>query len=204
MDVRKREPMFAQLAPERHNLETVRALHQTVVSLRVALDNTRAELQLLRDRVQSQVDTNVYVETIEKLSLENHILRQRVLSRDKVPEYVAQPKEVLVKAESEATESDTKYMDPPKCEEVKDGQKIVNDESVEEVEVAVQPTDSLSEKEKGDSPEKSNHKEPSVRSMSEEDQSLCSETSQHEVGTPRGSKTAGESDNESEDRKSVV
>lgn len=199
MDVRKCEPMYARLAPERHNLETVRALHQTVVSLRVALDNTRAELQLLRDKVQTQVDTNVYVETIEKLSLENHVLRQRVLNRDKVPEYVEQLKKVLAKAESETPESDTKYMDPPRCEEVKNGQKIVHDESVEEVEVSVQPTEDLSEKEKGDSPEKSSHKEPSVRSMSEEDQSLCSETSQHEVGTPRGSKTAGESDNESEE-----
>jgi len=200
MDVRKCEQIFSQLAPERQNLETVRALHQTIVSLRAALDNTRAELQLLRDKVQTRVDTNVYVNTIEKLALENHVLRQRVLNEDRVPEYVEQLKEVLAKPELGVTEIDTKHMDPPKYEEVKDRQKIVNDDSMEEVETSVQPVgEDHSEKEKGDSPEKFDHKEPSMRSMSEEDQSLCSETSQHEVGTPRASKTAGESDNESEE-----
>ncbi|PNF27761.1 hypothetical protein B7P43_G12800 [Cryptotermes secundus] len=200
MDISKRGPLFAQLAPERwQNLETVRALHQTVVSLRAALDNTRAELQLLRDKVQNHVDSNVYIETIEKLSLENHILRQRVLNRDGAPEYIQQLEEVLAKGGLEAIEIDTKYMEPPKCEEVKDSQKVVNDTSVEEVETSVQPGEDHSEKEKGDSPEKSYHREPSMRSMSEEDQSLCSETSQHEVGTPQGSKTAGESDNDSEE-----
>lgn len=200
MDVSKSGSLFAQLAPERwQNLETVRALHQTVVSLRAALDNTRTELQLLRDKVQSHVDPSAYIETIDKLSLENHVLRQRVLNKDRVPEYVEQLKEVLGKAELEAREIGTQYMEPPKCEEVEDNQKTVNDGSVEEVETSVQPGEDHSEKEKDDSPEKSYQREPSMRSMSEEDQSLCSETSQHEVGTPRGCKTAGESDNDSEE-----
>ncbi|XP_069700132.1 uncharacterized protein [Periplaneta americana] len=198
MDIRKRGPIFTELAPDRQNLETVRALHQTIVSLRAALDNTRAELQTLRDKVQTQVDTNIYTDTIEKLSIENHILRQRVLSRDKVPEYVEQLREVLDKAESEEKEIDTKHMDPPKCQGVKDSQKLVHDGAVNEVETVQSDEDHL-EREKGDSPEKSDHKEPSMRSMSEEDHSLCSENSQHEGGTPRGSKNAGESDNESEE-----
>lgn len=199
MDISRCGPLFAQLPPEIQNLETVRALHQTVVSLRVALDNTRAELKLLRDKVQTHVDTNLYVDTIEKLSLENHILRQRVLSKDTVPGYVGQLKEVLAKAELEGIEIDTEYMDPVKCEEVKDHQKVVNDGTVEEIETSVQLGEDQSEKEKGDSQEKSDYREPNMRSMSEEDQSFCSETSQQEVGTPRESKTAGESDNESEE-----
>ncbi|XP_075221900.1 uncharacterized protein LOC142324781 isoform X2 [Lycorma delicatula] len=63
-----------------NSLETVRALHQTVVSLRTALEQSRAELHSLRLQFQSKVDPAVYTSTIEKLSLENHILRQRVIS----------------------------------------------------------------------------------------------------------------------------
>ncbi|PSN46827.1 hypothetical protein C0J52_09587 [Blattella germanica] len=193
----KRGPIFAQLAPERQNLETVRALHQTIVSLRAALDKSRAELQVLRDKVQSQVDTNVYADTIEKLSIENHILRQRVLGKNKVPEYVEQIKQELDNPESKYKESSTKSMDPPNSQEGKENQTIVNDGTGDEV--GTQSDEHL-EKEKSDSPEKSDQKEPSMRSMSEEDQSVCSETSQHDGGgTPHGSKTAGESDNESEE-----
>lgn len=199
MDVSRCGPLHAQQHPEIQNLETVRALHQTVVSLRTALDNTRAELQLLRDKVQTHVDTNVYVDTIEKLSLENHILRQRALSTGRAPGCVGHLKEDFTEAKLEATETDTKYMDPGKCEEVKGNQKVVNDRSVEEVEASVQPGDDHSEKEKGDSPEKSSHKETNIRSLSEEDQSFCSETSQQEAGTPQENKTVGESDNESEE-----
>ncbi|KAJ9581821.1 hypothetical protein L9F63_003890 [Diploptera punctata] len=195
MDVSKHGPIFTQLAPDRHNLDTVRALHQTIVSLRTALDKSRAELQALRDKVQTQVNTNIYADTIEKLSIENHILRQRILNRE-VPEYVEQLKQDLDKQESQ---SDTKPMDSTKSEEGKGSQRIVNDMGGEEVDTPVQSGDDHSEKEKRDSPEKFDHKEQSMRSMSEEDHSLCSETSQHEGGTPRGSKTAGESDNESEE-----
>ena len=196
MDVSKRGPMFAQLAAERQNLDTVRALHQTIVSLRSALDRSRTELQALRDKVQSQIDSNIYADTIEKLSIENHILRQRILTRNKLPEYVEKLNEDL---QSEIIETHINPMDPPKTEEGKASQKIVNESTEEDVDAPVQSGDDHSEKEKGDSPEKSDHKEPSMRSMSEEDQSLCSETSQHDGGTPRGSKTAGESDNESEE-----
>ncbi|KAK3911443.1 Dynactin, 150 kDa isoform [Frankliniella fusca] len=62
------------------NLETVRALHQTVVALRSALEQSRSELFELRVKVHSNSNTKVYADTIEKLALENHILRERVLA----------------------------------------------------------------------------------------------------------------------------
>ncbi|RZF43769.1 hypothetical protein LSTR_LSTR009192 [Laodelphax striatellus] len=62
------------------SLETVRALHQTVVSLRAALEQSRAELHSLRSKFHTNFDPSIYASTIEKLSLENHILRQRTIS----------------------------------------------------------------------------------------------------------------------------
>lgn len=62
------------------NLETVRALHQTVVALRAALEQSRSELFELRVKVNASSSNKVYSETIEKLALENHILRERVLT----------------------------------------------------------------------------------------------------------------------------
>lgn len=72
------------LYAERHSLDTVRALHQTVVSLRNALEQSRNELDSLRQQVKGKVDPILYEKTIEKLSLENHVLRQRVLSNENV------------------------------------------------------------------------------------------------------------------------
>jgi len=66
-------------------LDTVRALHQTVVSLRAALEQSRNELVQLRIKVRTSSDVRAYTDTIEKLSLENHILRQRVLGSGQVP-----------------------------------------------------------------------------------------------------------------------
>ncbi|XP_039293412.1 uncharacterized protein LOC111049194 [Nilaparvata lugens] len=68
------------LGHDLRSLETVRALHQTVISLRVALEQSRAELHSLRSKFQTNFDQSLYTSTIEKLSLENHILRQRALS----------------------------------------------------------------------------------------------------------------------------
>lgn len=62
------------------NLETVRALHQTVVALRAALEQSRSELFELRVKVHSSSNNKVFADTIEKLALENHILRERVLN----------------------------------------------------------------------------------------------------------------------------
>lgn len=62
------------------NLETVRALHQTVVALRAALEQSRSELFELRVKVHANSNNKVYADTIEKLALENHVLRERVLA----------------------------------------------------------------------------------------------------------------------------
>ncbi|KAK9505540.1 hypothetical protein O3M35_009567 [Rhynocoris fuscipes] len=69
---------------ERTSLETVRVLHQTVVSLRSALEKSRNELHSLREQVKNSVDPKAYNRTIENLTIENHVLRQKVLSMEEV------------------------------------------------------------------------------------------------------------------------
>ncbi|XP_034945661.1 uncharacterized protein [Chelonus insularis] len=59
-------------------LDVVRALHQTIISLRSALDSSREELRRLREIVGDFRGEN-YVEVVERLSLENHVLRRRIL-----------------------------------------------------------------------------------------------------------------------------
>lgn len=66
------------------SLETVRVLHQTVVTLRSALEQSKNELHSLRDKVKDSVDVEAYTRTIESLSIENHILRRKVLGRPSV------------------------------------------------------------------------------------------------------------------------
>ncbi|XP_014286097.1 uncharacterized protein [Halyomorpha halys] len=61
------------------SLETVRVLHQTVVTLRTALEQSKNELHSLREKVKNNIDVESYSRTIENLSIENHILRQKVL-----------------------------------------------------------------------------------------------------------------------------
>lgn len=80
MDLRDDASSFTYQPTTDLNLETVRALHQTVVALRAALEQSRSELFELRLRVHSNSNNRVYADTIEKLALENHILRERVLS----------------------------------------------------------------------------------------------------------------------------
>ncbi|XP_063972849.1 uncharacterized protein LOC135160340 [Diachasmimorpha longicaudata] len=65
-------------------LDVVRALHQTVISLRSALDSSRAELRRLREIV-GDFRTENYAEAVERLSLENHVLRRRILDKDNNP-----------------------------------------------------------------------------------------------------------------------
>lgn len=81
MEATKYGETFSRLGAETQSLDTVRALHQTVVALRIALDKSRAELQALRVKIQSD---ELYSSTIEKLSLENHILRQRIIDEGDV------------------------------------------------------------------------------------------------------------------------
>lgn len=61
-------------------LNAVRALHQTVVCLRTALERSQSELHVLKKKVPSQNSSRKYDIAIEQLSLENHILRRRILS----------------------------------------------------------------------------------------------------------------------------
>ncbi|KAK0179582.1 hypothetical protein PV327_005321 [Microctonus hyperodae] len=51
----------------------------TVISLRSALDSSREELRRLREIVGDFRGEN-YVEAVERLSLENHVLRRRILA----------------------------------------------------------------------------------------------------------------------------
>nr|CAD7447086.1 unnamed protein product [Timema bartmani] len=189
-----------QLLPP-YNLDTVRALHQTVVSLRTALDKSRSELQALRVKVQAQADTNVYAETIEKLSIENHILRQRVLTNGKVPGYLDFFEGIPRKPTLVSVEIDTKHMEQSKSE-TQESEKLVADaNSKESHKVVLEEREQSGEEpseEKRDAPEKLGRREPSIRSEDGE-RSFCSETSQPDAGTLQGSKAGGESDNESEE-----
>lgn len=61
------------------HLDTVRALHQTVVSLRTALEVSKNELKQLKEKYEQHSHCLEYADVIEKLALENHILRRRIL-----------------------------------------------------------------------------------------------------------------------------
>ncbi|XP_045774330.1 uncharacterized protein LOC123873517 [Maniola jurtina] len=61
------------------HLDTVRTLHQTVVSLRTALEISKNELKELKEKYQEHSRCIEYTDIIEKLALENHILRRRII-----------------------------------------------------------------------------------------------------------------------------
>ncbi|XP_028042231.1 uncharacterized protein LOC114251971 [Bombyx mandarina] len=61
------------------NLDTVRALHQTVVSLRTALEVSKNELKDLKQKYELHSQCLEYADVIEKLTLENHILRRKII-----------------------------------------------------------------------------------------------------------------------------
>lgn len=61
------------------HLDTVRALHQTVVSLRTALEVSKNELKELKNKYQQHSQCTDYADVIEKLTLENHILRRKII-----------------------------------------------------------------------------------------------------------------------------
>ncbi|KAL0128825.1 hypothetical protein PUN28_003896 [Cardiocondyla obscurior] len=61
-------------------LDVIRALHQTVVSLRSALDSSREELRRLQESV-GNFSAESYADTVGRLALENHVLRRKILSR---------------------------------------------------------------------------------------------------------------------------
>ena len=64
------------------HLDTVRALHQTVVSLRTALEVSKNELKQLKEKYEQHSHCLEYSDVIEKLTLENHILRRRIIDTD--------------------------------------------------------------------------------------------------------------------------
>lgn len=64
------------------HLDTVRALHQTVVSLRTALEVSKNELKELKEKYEHHSKCNEYADVIEKLTLENHILRRRIIDSE--------------------------------------------------------------------------------------------------------------------------
>lgn len=64
------------------HLDTVRALHQTVVSLRTALEVSKNELRELKEKYEQHSRCNEYADVIEKLTLENHILRRKIIDTD--------------------------------------------------------------------------------------------------------------------------
>ncbi|XP_071557310.1 uncharacterized protein [Temnothorax nylanderi] len=61
-------------------LDVIRALHQTVVSLRSALDSSREELRRLQESV-GNFSGESYADEVSRLALENHVLRRKILSR---------------------------------------------------------------------------------------------------------------------------
>lgn len=61
------------------HLDTVRALHQTVVSLRTALELSKNELKELKEKYEQHSRCIEYSDLIEKLTLENHILRRKII-----------------------------------------------------------------------------------------------------------------------------
>ncbi|KAL0870983.1 hypothetical protein ABMA27_004801 [Loxostege sticticalis] len=61
------------------HLDTVRALHQTVVSLRTALEVSKNELRELKEKYEEHSRCNEFADVIEKLTIENHILRRKII-----------------------------------------------------------------------------------------------------------------------------
>ncbi|XP_050665703.1 uncharacterized protein LOC126965938 [Leptidea sinapis] len=75
MDSGKVEAMPPGLA----HLDTVRSLHQTVVSLRTALEVSKNELKELKEKYLEHSRCLQHADIIEKLSIENHILRRKII-----------------------------------------------------------------------------------------------------------------------------
>ncbi|XP_013140754.1 PREDICTED: uncharacterized protein LOC106105074 [Papilio polytes] len=61
------------------HLDTVRSLHQTVVSLRTALEVSKNELRELKQKYEQHSNCLEYADVIEKLTVENHILRRKII-----------------------------------------------------------------------------------------------------------------------------
>lgn len=73
-----RGSQLALPSPGMPGLDVVRALHQSVVSLRTALNSSREELRRLKESV-GDFNGKSYLDTVERLALENHVLRRKIL-----------------------------------------------------------------------------------------------------------------------------
>ncbi|KAF4518909.1 hypothetical protein B566_EDAN006747 [Ephemera danica] len=93
------------------SLDTVRALHETVVALRTALEKSQGEVKELKTSAKP-TDPNVLRETVERLSLENHILRERVLADETISTPIKKSlglgQNIMETVEEPATQSDSK------------------------------------------------------------------------------------------------
>lgn len=172
---------------ERQSLETVRALHQTVVSLRTALEQSRAELHALRQQVQGKVNPEVYEKTIEKLSIENHVLRQRVLSSENLSSLGV---ELTVPVPSLSPDPVTTKKD---CmdQSLNDASKTQNEE--------IKHSGSNNQNGLADPPLVENGEEHDKSGREDGDLSISSNTSHQEAGAPRVSKGDSEDSEELDD-----
>lgn len=65
-------------------IDTVRALHQTITSLRAALEESRSEITELKSR---KLPIGTAETAVKNLSIENHLLRQELLNTNKDPKF---------------------------------------------------------------------------------------------------------------------
>lgn len=110
------------------HLDTVRALHQTVVSLRTALELSKNSLKELKEKYERHSHCLEYADVIEKLTIENHVLRRRVIDlgleeRDPVAQNIkfevtyspqsqtTHPSEVVIETATEAHSARSETLD---------------------------------------------------------------------------------------------
>lgn len=125
-------------------LDTVRALHETVVALRTALESSKEELNDLKT---STSDPDILRQTVERLSLENHVLRERVLSdhirATEITQSVLGENTKIEKTEiqedkivTEIKREDNEIMEPSNKDETQnEPQSVKEEENVEETNV---------------------------------------------------------------------
>lgn len=86
-------------------VDTVRALHQTVVSLRAALERSRIEIEELKERIWSSESCELALHT---LSVENHILRQKIIGVANLKETTTQTSIPYITIENFESQPDNK------------------------------------------------------------------------------------------------
>ncbi|KAF6213003.1 hypothetical protein GE061_010717 [Apolygus lucorum] len=106
------------------SLETVRVLHQTVVSLRSALEQSKNELHQLREQVSKGAIPGPVNQVIESLSIENHVLRRKIVEVSKMDDLSDNRSSEERKDDVENDSDDDVFEDDkPEVNGVKDCQK---------------------------------------------------------------------------------